>query len=187
MVVKTKPLPASTRNVVVMCKIPNGLRLQLQEKVLKEVAGRYGSEKQEFSEFRGPVYYVRGPAYPVAPPPGYPRPPIIEGGYAATAGIPADFWEKWWDQNQHADYCTPQGGAEKGMIYAEPDLESAVAAAMEHASTRSGLEPLDTATDPKTGKLLDPRSPKPINSGLQKFGPWDEAKPAGETVLTQNG
>ena len=152
---------ASARTVVVMCKLPNGLRLQLQHPVERQVSGRNGMEMVTFHEFGGPVYFCRGSAYPVAPPKGYPRQPITEGGYAATKGIPAEFWAKWWEQNKNQDYCRPQGGAEKGMIYAEVDIDSAVAVALEHADVRSGLEPLSTDVD-KNGKLTDPRAPRPI-------------------------
>jgi hypothetical protein len=166
--VSTKAV-ASARSVVVMCKIPNGLKLQLQKTVKRPVAGRDGLEMLEFHEFTGRPYFVRGPAYPVAPPKGYPRQPVTEGGYAATPGIPKDFWDQWWEQNKMADYCRPQDGADKGMIYAEVDLDSAVAAALEHADTRSGLEPLSTDTD-KNGKLIDPRAPRPI-SGMSMLAP----------------
>ena len=39
---KIKPPPVSARSVVVMCKIPNGLQLQLQRKVPRAVETRDG-------------------------------------------------------------------------------------------------------------------------------------------------
>ena len=115
-------------------------------------------------------YHVNGPARPVGTvPKGFPASPIIEGGYAATPGIPAEFWETWVEQNKLAAYVVPPDGAEHGMIYAMPSLEDAVAAARENEKLLSGLEPISTDED-KDGRLTDRRLPKPMNQMLSKIG-----------------
>ena len=167
---KIKPLPASTRTVTIMCKVPNGLVLQLQRKVNRFEDTRDGPVARTYNAFYGKRYWINGPAYPVGTlPKGYPRPPVTEGGYAATSGIPADFWEQWLEQNKNAPYVIPPDGADKGMVYAEPDLESAISAAREHEKVLSGLEPISTDED-KDGKLTDPRLPKPLSASLSKIG-----------------
>src|SRR5208282_3283348 len=132
-VTKSKPLPSSTRTVVVACQIPTGMALQLQVKQPRVVDGKDGAQMVDFWVKRGKVWYVHGPAYPVAPPKGYPRAPIIVGGYALTSGIPADFWEQWLEQNKNSDYVQPREGAEHGSIFAYPDMESTSDAAAEQA------------------------------------------------------
>ena len=162
---KAKPIVTATaRTVVVACKIPTGIQLQHQEKVKRHVDTKGGIEIVDMWVKRGKVYHCHGPAYPALPPDGYPEKPIIVGGYAMTPGIPTEFWNDWLKQNASADYV-------KGdMIMAHDSLESATAWAKEHAKSRSGLEPISREVD-KTGRLTDPRVPKPITMGITKLGP----------------
>jgi len=170
---KPKPQPPSARTVVVACKIPTGLILQLQTKQDTRVPDKDSSSGYRIEQIwikSGRRYVVNGPAYPVgAPPKGFPRMPLIEGGYAITRGIPAAFWDEWAEQNKMADYFVAPDGAEHGMIFAYPDLDSVVDAAREHEKLTSGLEPLSTDVD-RDGKLTDARVPKPITSMLAKLG-----------------
>jgi hypothetical protein len=159
-----------SRTVVVACKIPNGLMLQLQRPVDRMEDTRGGPEPRRYNAFYGRRYFVHGPAFPVGTlPKGFPRQPLIEGGYAITRGIPAEFWEQWLQQNKLAAYVVPPDGAEHGMIFAYPDLEDTAAAAREQEKLLSGMEPLSTDTD-KDGRLTDPRLPKPINMAITKIG-----------------
>jgi hypothetical protein len=170
---KVKAIPPSARTVVVACKIESGLVLQLQtlkdSRVPdKESSGGYRIEKIWVKG--GRRYVVNGPAYPVGQlPKGFPRQPMIEGGYAITRGIPADFWNDWAEQNKFADYFVAPDGAEHGMIYAYPDLDSVVDAAREQEKLLSGMQPLSTDLD-KNGKLTDPRMPRPVTSMVAKVG-----------------
>lgn len=169
---QTKPLPPSARTVCVACKIPNGLVLQLQKQVDarvpdKDSSSGYRIEKQWVKHGRRII--VAGPAYPVGTlPKGYPKQGMIEGGYAITRGVPAEFWEEWAEQNKLADFFVPPDGAEHGMIFAYPDLDDVASAARESENLMSGMEPLSTDTD-KDGKLTDPRAPKPLNPMLSKL------------------
>jgi hypothetical protein len=177
--VKTKPIAPSARTVTVACKVPMGLRLQCQEemKTYEDSQRDGGPKPKTYNVFRGPVYYVHGPSYPVGTiPKGFPRQPQIEGGYALTPGIPVDFWEKWLKQNEKSDFVVPPPGAEHGMIFAYAEHESAADAAREQEKLLSGLEPISTDED-ATGKLTDRRLPKPINQMVAKVA--SEPHPAG--------
>ena len=164
---------SNARTVVVACKIPNGLVLQLQHPFEKFEDTREGPTKRTYNVFGGKRYVVRGPAYPVGTLPKgfaqYKPAPMIEGGYALTRGIPKDFWEQWLKQNEQADFVIPPDGAEHGMIFAYDDLDDVVAAAREQEELLSGLEPLSTDEDAQ-GRLTDRRVPKPITGGLQGIG-----------------
>jgi len=171
---------SSARMVVVACKIPNGLILQLQTPVERMEDGMGGPQPRRYNTFGGRRYIVRGPAYPVGTRPKnfekFRSVPMIEGGYAITRGIPKDFWEQWLEQNKRAPYVEAPDGAEHGMIFAYDDLDSVVSAAREQEELLSGLEPISTDED-KDGKLTDRRMPKPVTDGLTGLG--EEKRGAG--------
>lgn len=160
--------PKSSGTVTVACKIPQGLRLQLQAPMYRKMPTGQGRENEyqdvEFMVFVGTPYYVFGPAVPAmgGVPNGYILPKAIEGGYALTEGIPAEFWEKWLEQNRLAPYV------ENKMIFAY-DPASAKSAAREHGELTSGLEPLSQDQDAK-GRMLDRRIPKPLTANVARIG-----------------
>ena len=164
---------SNARTVVVACKIPNGLVLQLQEPMERLVDTPRGPEKVKYMVKGGRQYTVRGPGYPVGTLPKgfaqYKPTPMIEGGYALTTGIPKDFWEKWFEQNKLADYVVPPDGAEHGMIFAYDDIDSVAAVAREQEKLLSGNEPISTDEDGQ-GRLTDPRVPKPLTGSLGQIG-----------------
>lgn len=178
---KTKPNKpsVSTATVTVACKIPTGLQLQLQKSELRAVDAKDGPVRVPVNVKRGKVYFVYGPAVPVGTlPKGFPLPPIIVGGYALTAGIPADFWDEWFHQNQLAPYVAVPDGAEHGMVFAYDRMEDATAAAREQEKLLSGLEPISTDIDEK-GRLTDPRMPRPFNMSVAKIG-FEDRNASGE-------
>lgn len=164
---------SNARTVVVACKIPNGLTLQLQRPFEKFEDTRDGPQKRTYNVFYGRRYVVRGPAYPVGTLPkgfaAYKPTPMVEGGYALTRGIPKDFWEQWLQQNREAEFVIPPDGAEHGMIFAYDDLDDTAAAAREQEELLSGHEPISTDEDGQ-GRLTDPRVPKPLNAALAPLG-----------------
>jgi hypothetical protein len=171
-VVQRRPVSQkSGRTVTVACKIPPGLVLQLQRPLEKYEDTREGPQPRTYWVKYGPIHVVKGPAYPCGTvPKGFPKPPIIEGGYALTPGIPADFWEQWAEQNKNADFFHPANGADHGAIFAYPDMEDVVAAAAEQEGCLTGLEPLSTDEDSQ-GRLTDRRLPRPANMALTKISP----------------
>jgi len=161
---------STSRTVTVACKIPGGLVLQLQRPVERMEDTRDGPEPRTYHAFYGKRFWVLGPAYPVGTiPKGFPKQPMIEGGYAITRGIPADFWAQWIEQNKMAPFVEAPDGAEHGMIFAYDDMESTVSAAKEQEKLLSGMEPLSTDVD-KDGRFVDPRIPKPVNNSVAKVG-----------------
>jgi hypothetical protein len=160
----------SVRTVTVACKVPTGLRLQLETPQKRIIAGRDGDEMVTFNIPGGKVYYVHGPALPRGGLPEGFTPPIIVGGYALTPGIPADFWNTWVQQKKLAEFFLPPDGAEHGMIFAYSTVESTRDAAREQTKLLSGLEPMSTARDSK-GNLTDPRIPRPITMNVGKLQP----------------
>jgi hypothetical protein len=161
---------SSARTVTVACKIPTGMKLQLQKPVERMEDGPLGPKPKTYWAFYGKPFYVHGPSYPVGTiPKGFPKQPINEGGYALTPGIPLDFWEQWLEQNKNSSFVVPPDGAERGMIYADEELESVVAVAREHEKMLSGMEPISQDMD-KNGRLTDPRIPTPMNNAITKLG-----------------
>ena len=176
--------PKKSGTVTVACKIPQGLRLQLQHKMNRRIPTGRGSDNDyditEVNVFGGPVYYVFGPSMPAmgGVPDGYLLPKALEGGYALTDGIPADFWATWLEQNELAEYVTNR------MIFAY-DGASAKSAAREFKDQKSGLEPLSRDLDAK-GQLTDRRIPKPLTGSVARIGfDVDRATERGEKVASQ--
>jgi hypothetical protein len=118
----------SSRTVTVACKIPHGLQLQL---------------------VRVMIY---GPGRPVNPPPGFPDPHPMAGGYALTHDVDSKFWEQWLEQNKLSPIV------KNGLIFAMSSSNDVKAKAREQADFRSGLEPLNMEGDA--------RMPKPRNAAV---------------------
>lgn len=163
--VESQTVGPSVRTVTVACKLLTGIQLQLQRVQPRIVSGRDGDEMVNFNIKSGKVYHVWGPELPRGGLPEDFVPPIIVGGYALTPNIPADFWNKWVEQNKGAEYFMPPEGAEHGFVYAYPTTASARDAAKEQTKLRTGLEPLSNDKD-KDGRLTDPRLPKPLGAGM---------------------
>jgi hypothetical protein len=146
--------PKSGGTVTVACKIPGGLDLQLCKKVTYMLDTPTGAVPRDRWDRYGRIYTLRGPNYPVGMvPKGFPAPPQVEGGYALTHNIPADFWEQWFAQNLRSSYI------EAGMIFAHSSrTDFAVGQARDQAELKSGLEPLNPDGDP--------RAPRPLNKDV---------------------
>src|SRR5579863_1744400 len=102
--------PRQAGSVTVACKVPMGMILQLQVPMERPIPTGRGVEAEfkmvSMNVFAGKRYHVFGPSIPAngGVPDGYVMPKLIEGGYALTDGIPADFWAQWLEQNAKADY-----------------------------------------------------------------------------------
>ncbi len=144
--------PQTGRTVTVACKFPAGIRLQLctEVKFVEETMAGGRIQRTRYDKV-GETYIVRGPSTPNGQTPkGYKR-PEVEGGYALTSNIPADFWEKWLHQNAENPLVTGK------MIFASPTRDHAIGESQELEGTRSGFEPLDPDNaDPRIPRSLDP-------------------------------
>jgi hypothetical protein len=149
--------PSKAKFVTVASKMPMNIELQLCAPRTARVTGQFGSVEETVFIKHGAVHVIRGTAYPeLKPPKGFPkRPDMIEdekGGYALTPGVPAEFWEKWLEENRDTEMV------QNGMIKAQSDLDSLAADAAEHADRDSGLGALNPDGDR--------RNPKPANSSI---------------------
>jgi len=151
----------TARTVVVACKIPNGLVLQLCQKRKQREQGLGVTRDVEVFTKVGDTITVAGPAYPNGPvPKGFKKRPDDADGYALTHNVPADFWEQWERQNAEADYV------KSGMIFAFSELESIRDKARDGERLKSGLQPLDP-----DGDLRVPGSIGPI-SAVETAAEW---------------
>jgi hypothetical protein len=153
-VVRTDPLK-SAKTVTVASKLPFSIWLHVDKPVTKRVPGRYGSEAETVYEpdpSMGQVY-IRGTQEPAGQAPKkYRRPEMVDGGFALTHNVRADFWEAWREQHATDDMVV------NGLIYAHASIDHAEGHSAEHAKLESGFQPLNPdALD------QDPRMPRPIN------------------------
>lgn len=76
--------------------------------------------------------------------------PTLEGGYALTPGIPADFWAEWLAQNKDNPIVVNK------TIFASDTRDAIEGLADDHKEFRSGFEPLVPDTDPRIPKSTNP-------------------------------
>lgn len=155
---RSEPAPRAAGKVIVASKIPHDIVIQICQPRSGDVAGQYGTVKETIWQAAGDRYLIRGTKRPINPPKGYPAAPDMELGYALTPNIPADFWEKWLEQNAKTDMVV------NGLIFAHSDRASIVDEAKDFRDVRSGLDPLDMSEGGK-----DPRLPKPITTQVGKI------------------
>lgn len=131
---------AATGTVIVGCKLPNGIILQLcrREASREPVMGGGHRDVDVWRKF-GDKYVVKGPAVPFGTVPKY----LIAGGYALTSGIPEDFWEQWLAQNAESDIVKNE------LIIAHKTMEDVENQCIGNENHRSGLEPIDPRRLPK--------------------------------------
>lgn len=148
--VKTEP--KGKRTVIIACKFNTGVVLQLCRKTDYVEEGLNGSRKRERWDKFGETYTVRGPAIAadnVLLPKGMKR-PSLEGGYALTPGIPADFWAEWLVQNKDNPIVV------NGMIFAHESRDQVEGMAADREELRSGFEPIVPDSDPRIPKSARP-------------------------------
>lgn len=138
--------PARTGSTVTVgLKLPNGLVLQLQEKV-KVSYPVLGGGMREVEESRPmpdqQTYTLHGNRAPFGVQPRC----LIVAGYAMTPGIPKDFWDMWLSQNSKLDIV------KGGFIMAHASQDHVSGYAKEHRGERSGLEPITPGKDPRIPK-----------------------------------
>src|SRR5260221_4670944 len=133
---------SATGTVVVGCKLPNGLILQLSqfEANTEPVMGG-GHRDIQTGRKVGEKYTVRGPAVKWGDIPRF----LMVGGYALTSGIPEDFWNEWVKQNNDSDIVR------RGLVVAFPKMEDVEAKCRENEKKLTGLEPIDPPRLPIRG------------------------------------
>ncbi len=133
--------------VTVACKMPRGLILRVFEEFEHHepvLGGGTRLVKQSREKPGAPRVTIHGNAIPFGRLPKF----RIVGDYALTEYVDAQFWKRWWDQNQSLEMV------QSNLIFACDVTEDAVARAEEQAELKSGLEPLNTE-----GDYRDPKTP----------------------------
>jgi hypothetical protein len=133
--------------VTIACKMPRGLILRVFEQVEVHepvLGGGTRLIRQSREIPNAPRVVVNGNAVPFGRMPKF----RIVGGYALTEYVDAQFWKKWWEQNQELELV------KNNLIFACDLTEDAVDKAEEMAETHSGLEPLNPE-----GDYRKPRAP----------------------------
>jgi hypothetical protein len=129
------------KTVTVACKLPNGLRLQLFAPVTERIATQNGFADIVVSRPSGPEFVLNGwntePFKAFSDMKVKQAMPALEGAYALTHGIPAEFMGKWLTQYRDSPLVTNR------IILVMPDKTEANAAARDHDSIKSGMEPID--------------------------------------------
>lgn len=131
---------AATGTVIVGCKIPNGIVLQLStfESTQEPVMGG-GHRDVKIGRKVGEKYVVKGPSTPFGMVPRY----LVAGGYALTSGIPREFWDEWVKQNHDADIVRRQ------LVIAHSTMEDVERQCLDNEKLLTGLEPIDPNNLPR--------------------------------------
>jgi hypothetical protein len=138
---KQDPKPSTgTATVTVASKLPFNLILRLfrMEDFTYPYGGGYKTLKEAVRMEEAGEYVINGTGIPVAAMRNHVDiDKIVISGAALTPGIPKDFWDKWYHDNQKSDYV------KNGLIFAADNDERARAMAKERVKVKSGLEPID--------------------------------------------
>ncbi len=123
-----------TDTVVVICKIPFGILLQLHkaQEVNEVTMGGSRSVKQFFPV--GEPFKINGPAHAQDKAPRY----RIASTFAITEDVPVDLWNAWMEQTGQYHPAVING-----LLSAEPSAARAISAAKELRGEKTGLERLN--------------------------------------------
>lgn len=136
-----------TRNaevVYVGCKLPNGLRLRLFDKIeFHEPVMGGGTRKVDRYMVRPDAkeFVVAGPATPFGV-----KPQNIMAGNAVFTPVPKDFWDEWSSQNTRLD------AVKNKMIFAAGTEQSIRSMSKEYRDISSNAGPMLQKDDPRTPK-----------------------------------
>jgi|SRR5579885_152800 len=126
--------------LTVACKMPHGLELRLFDMVettVPVVGG--GMRKVKEARQRPETVTIKGYAAEFGKVPAA----EVEGGFALTHGVDADFWDAWLAANADSDIV------KKGLIFALPTVEGVRSESKNRRSLRNGLEPFAKDGDPR--------------------------------------
>lgn len=145
--VHEKKASVGDRTVVVVCKMPRGLYLQLNEFVpmdVKVLGG--GIEKRKQPMRVGPQIRIKPAVLPYGAIPNYP----IVNGFSLTRDVDANFWNQYFQQNRGLELIT------SGLLCAFANEQDATAYCKEYGALKSGLEPIAQKDDPRVESSNNP-------------------------------
>lgn len=132
----------SVENVLVGCKLPNGVVLQNYEmKDVMEMTPQ-GSRTVKAAVKKGAPITLKGVAMRFGQVPEF----QMSNGYALTP-VPAPFWVEWLAANRDSDLV------QNKLVFGADDLPDAVAMSRDFraAKVKSGMEPIDPRNPPSVG------------------------------------
>lgn len=130
--------------VVVACKLPHGI--VIRDHVATTALENTPAGARSITVFRpvGPKIRIKGPTVPTE----FIRMVEVVGGYALSYGIPADVFERWMEWSKDSTMVR------NNMIFGHEKRERVIDWAKEHASQKSGLEPLDVSMKSENGQKV---------------------------------
>lgn len=144
--------------VTIGCKLPNGIIIDEQKMVeTQEMVMGGGTRTVHVAQKTGRRAVING----VAAPYGHDRRDAagiavpIHSGFALTHNVDADVWANWLSFNQHSAMVL------NGMIFANAKTGEVHAEARARETIRSGMEPIDQVSDPRS-----PRKAQKVAEGL---------------------
>lgn len=140
-----KALSSRNTTVTVACKLPHGLVIRdfMATKVEETMLGGM-TRTVTVHRPVGNAIRLKGPTVP----PLMIRSVEVVGGYAITEGIDGKVFANWLDANKDAPYIRNE------LIYGHEDGARVRAWAKDHASVRSGFEPIDTSMRSEAGRMV---------------------------------
>ena len=126
---------------VVACKWPNGMILRLFDMVTVKqpvLGGGWADVLEARVRPGSKTVYIRGPNVPFGT-----APRNVEGGYALTFNVDAEFFTEWLKQNAQSDYVMNR------IIFAANKEVDAVTEARKMETVKTGIEPIDPNAPPR--------------------------------------
>lgn len=151
----------STKFVTIACKVAVArIELQLCRMEMLDEDTQTGPRKVKRFFKHGPVYVVRGTAYPAGVPPKkfWKHPKMLEGAAITENVVPEDFWREWMKQHEEDLLVT------SGLLFAAETYDDVEAIADEHKEIKCAFSPLDMPDNEKDP--TDPRVPRSMNGGV---------------------
>jgi hypothetical protein len=135
------------RTVVVACKMPRGLMLQLTQFINQDTRVMGGGvEKRQVPMRVGDQVRLKPAILPFGAIPNYP----IVCGFSLTRDIDANFWREYAEQNKNLTMIT------EGLLAAFDTEADANAYCREYEAKRTGFEPLAHRGDPRVEQTFNP-------------------------------
>jgi len=140
-----------SETVTVACKIPAGLILRIfefEEQAEPMFGGGTRAVRLSREVANAPRVKLNGPAH------RQDRAPVqsISGGYGLTFGVPKDFWDRWLEQNQTAEFV------KNGLVFAHTKSSMAEDEAKEKAKLKTGFERIDPSKPPRGIETVNQRA-----------------------------
>ena len=135
-----KPSHAGAK-VFVACKMETGLRLRVFKMMTEHEPTPMGPREVTVARFEREAY-VNGVGKRLE---AAPRCEVV-AGYAITAGIDKDLWDRWLKDNEESEIWVNE------LIFAHEDADYLRGWCREHASAMSGTQPLSGGDDPRAPK-----------------------------------